>query len=95
MFLIGSCANIYDSFFDVEDPECQEGIEYEVGCNCDCCIRFRGVESIGVVPVETSRANCKRAVAYRETGIGESVRLSEREGIEVGGQGIIGGVLEV
>lgn len=73
IFFVWRCADIYDSFLNIEQPECKEGVEDKVDSNCNCCIGLRGFKSIGVVPVETGTADQDRCITNCQTSIGEGM----------------------
>lgn len=53
---------------------------------------FCGFEAELVVPVEGCGADGESTVAQRQARVGEGVGLGEVEGVEVGGDGVVGGV---
>lgn len=56
---------------------------------------FCRLEAELVVPVERCGAGSECAVPEGETGVGEDVGLGEGERVEIRGNGVVGGVLEV
>ncbi len=53
---------------------------------------FCGFEAELVVPVEGCGGDCEGGVAESQARVGEDVRLGEVEGVEVGGDGVVGSV---
>jgi hypothetical protein len=56
---------------------------------------FCGFEAELVVPVESCSTDCEGGVSKCEAGVGEGMGLGEVEGVQVGGNGVVGGVLKI
>jgi hypothetical protein len=54
-----------------------------------------GFEAELVVPVEGCSTDGEGGVAYGEPCVGEGVGLGKLEGVEVGGDGVVGGVFKI
>lgn len=88
----GACARVYNASLDEVDPGCEEAVEEGVEGDGDGGVGFCGVEAEGVVPVEAGGAEEEGGVAEGEADVGEGVGLGEVQGVQVGGDGVVGGV---
>ena len=88
----GIRAYVHGSFFDAPDPECEDGVQQRIDPDCDCGVQFCRLETQLVVPVKGGCADGKGGIPECEARVGENVGLLEGEGVEVGGDGVVGGI---
>lgn len=88
-------AYIQGPCFNSPDPICEEPVEERIKCYGDRGVRFCGREAKSVVPVETGCADGEGGITDCETRVGESVGLDKAEGVQVGGNYVVGGVFEI
>lgn len=91
----GAGADVDGALLHGPDPEREQAVEQRVERDRHGRVLLRGVEAELVVPVEGRGADGEGRVAQREARVREGVRLLELEGVEVGRDGIVGGVFEI
>lgn len=87
--------NVNDAPLDEPDPGRQRAVEEGVEGDGDGGVGLGRLEAQGVVPVEAGGAEGEGGVAEGEADVGEGVGLGEVEGVEVVGDGVVGGVFQV
>jgi hypothetical protein len=92
---VGGGAEVDGAALDAGDPQRQRAVEEGVQRDRGRGVGFRGVKAELVVPEEGEGGEEEGRVADRETGVEQAVGLDEAEGVEVVGQGVVGGVFEV
>lgn len=86
---------VHDALLDIGDPVCEHGVQESVDCYGGGSVVFRALESKLVVPAEAGAGNCKGTVSERQPCVGECVNLLELQRVQVVGNGIVGGVLQI
>jgi len=87
--------HVHDALLDAPDPGRQCAVEQRVQGHGRGGVGLGGLEAQRVVPVEAGGAEGEGGVAEGEAHVAEGVGLREVEGVEVVGDCVVGGVLQV
>lgn len=88
-------ADIHNPILLQPDPQRQGGIQQGIQRHRSGGVIFGALEAELVVPGETGGGDKEGGIAQGQAHVSQGVGLLELEGVQVIGDGIIGGVLEV
>lgn len=94
-FSIRCGAHVDDTLLLEPYPQSQRRVEYGVDNHSAGCVVFCALEAELVVPEKAGGSDQEGGVAQAQADIGEGVGLLELQGIQVVGNRIIRGVLEI